>query len=87
MGGLESEPSKREMRRIKQESRGGRKATLDRGDSEGKHGVTRMTDMCWEHGRLGSWERRGCSKRRGTSEATSGEPKGLDFNWGQRAAN
>lgn len=40
-GGLESEPSEREMR-IKQESRGGRKAARD---SEGKHGVTRMTDV------------------------------------------
>ena len=46
MGRLESEPSLREIRRIKQESRGGRKAMLDRGDSAGKHGVTRMADMC-----------------------------------------
>ena len=87
MGGLESEPSEREIRRIKQESRGGRKATLDRGDSAGKHGVMRMADMCRDQGRPGSWEHRGRSKTRGTPGATSGESKGLDFNWWQQAAS
>lgn len=80
MGGLESEPSEREIRRIKQESRGGRKATLDRGNSAGKHGIMRMADMCRDQGRPGSWEHRGRSKRRGTPGAMSGESKGLNLN-------
>lgn len=60
---------------------------LGRGDSEGKRGVTRTVDRCWDQGRLGSWEHRGHSRRRGTHGATSRELSGLDSNRLQQGTN